>query len=312
VIRLSLGANPGGAVLLGTTTATVSGGKAAFGKVSVSQPGAGYALVCRSGALGTDVSASFSVLDDTVVEDFAKGHLKAYTVVGAAAPTASIAASASHHGWNGLRDGKGADWIYRDDSSVQVRQGDKLSVWVRLANGTDGRAYFGFGASAGGTLSLVASGSTGELLLEQNTGYGYRVIGSARKKWLSNRWYRLEVDWGTDGRIVGRVYDSDGTTWLQTVKAATTAIASGGIAFRAAGTTVSWDGVRVVPGGDSAAPAAAAVLAAAYEPPGTVRNGARDVYSSRLLRAFVDEVLGHDGVQSAFGRHAARDRAERT
>src|SRR5205823_3430600 len=44
-----------------------------------------------------------------------------------------------------------------------------------------------------------------------------------------------EVDWGASGTIVGKLFDSNGTTLLRSVTASTTAITSGGIAFRATG-----------------------------------------------------------------------------
>jgi hypothetical protein len=267
VVKLSLGSNPGGGVLGGTTSVTVSGGAASFGRVSVSQPGGGYTLVATSGTLAAATSASFNVLAGTTVEDFESGDLSAYTAVGAATPTASVSTTAGHDGAYGLLDAKGTDWIYRNDSSVHVQQGDVISVWLRLAGTSGSRAFFGFGASSGGTLSLVASPGTGQLLLEKNVGYGYTVIASASQSWRANHWYRLEVDWGVSGSIVGRVFDSNGTTLLRTVKGSTTAINSGGIAFRTAGTTALWDTVQVTSGVNGFAQPAAAMAVKAPAAP---------------------------------------------
>jgi subtilisin-like proprotein convertase family protein len=60
-VTLTLGTNPGGAALRGTTTVTVYGGIATFGNLSLTQPGSGYTLVARSGSLTAARSAGFAV-----------------------------------------------------------------------------------------------------------------------------------------------------------------------------------------------------------------------------------------------------------
>ena len=170
-------------------------------------------------------------------------------MVGGSSPTAYLSTAAKHDGTYGLVDSNGNDWIYRNDAAVQVKQGDTISVWLEFAGAADGRAYFGFGASSGGTLSLVAAPNTNQLLLQNNSGWGFTNLGAVSQTWLANHWYRLEVDWGTSGTIVGKLFDSNGTTLLQTVTASTTAITSGGIAFRATGNCNKyWDTVTLTPG----------------------------------------------------------------
>jgi len=51
------------------------------------------------------------------------------------------------------------------------------------------------------------------------------------------------VDWGTSGKIIGRLFDSNGTTLLKSVSATTNVITSGGIAFRAIGDDKYFDTV---------------------------------------------------------------------
>ncbi len=121
-------------------------------------------------------------------------------------------------------------------------------MWVQLYGAANGRAYLGFGSSANGTLSLVAAPNTNQLLLQSNAGYGFTTLGAVSQSYQANHWYRLEVAWGTSGAIVGRLYDSDGKTLLNTVTASTTAITSGGIAFRATGYDTFWDTVTVAHG----------------------------------------------------------------
>jgi hypothetical protein len=142
----------------------------------------------------------------------------------------------------------GNDWIYRNDAAAQVKAGDTLSVWLQFSGVANGRAYFGFGAGPGGTLSLLAAPNTGQLILQQNLNYGFTDLAAVGQTYQANHWYRLEVDWGTSGAIVGKLFDSNGTTLLVTVTAATTAIRSGGIAFRVTGNDKFFDTVTDTPG----------------------------------------------------------------
>jgi hypothetical protein len=71
------------------------------------------------------------------------------------------------------------------------------------------------------------------------------------QSYLPNHWYRLEVDWGASGTIVGKLFDSNGTTLLNSVTAVTNAITSGGIAFRAIGSDKYWDTVTAQHGVNS-------------------------------------------------------------
>src|SRR5262249_7194104 len=138
------------------------------------------------------------------------------------------------------------EWMYRNDAAVQVRQGETFSVWIQAAGApSGGRAYFCFGASAAGTLSLVLEGNSSALALQDNTGFGFTELANVSQTWLASHWYRFEVTWGIGGSITGRVYDSDGTTLLNTVTATDTNITSGGIAFRGFGPTYYFDTVQI-------------------------------------------------------------------
>jgi hypothetical protein len=170
-------------------------------------------------------------------------------VVGGWFPTAYLSTAAKHDGAYGLVDSQGNDWIYRNNSATQVKQGDTVSVWMQFSGAATGRSYFGFGASSQGTLSLVAAANTNQLILQNNSGYGYADIAAVSQNWQANHWYRLEVSWGTNGAIVGKVFDSDGTTLLQTVSGSNTSITSGGIAFRSTNTSNTyWDTVQLTSG----------------------------------------------------------------
>jgi hypothetical protein len=245
-ITLTLSSNPGSAALSGGT-ATVVGGVATFNSLSVSTVGNGYTLLASSGTLKTATSASFNVSNSTILEDFESG-LGNYYYVGYNYPAFYQSTAAKHDGTYGLLNYANNDWIFRDDSAAQVKAGDTVSVWLRFSGLNGARAYFGFGASGTGTLSLVAAPNSGQLILQSNAGYGYTNLAAVNQSYQSNHWYRMEVDWGTSGTIVGKLFDSNGTTLLGSVTASTTAITSGGVAFRGIGSTISWDTVTVAHG----------------------------------------------------------------
>jgi hypothetical protein len=226
----------------------VSGGVATFNNLSINKTGNGYTLTAASGSLTGATSASFNVSstpNSNLIEGFETSG--SWYVVGGSV-TAYRATYAAHDGTYGLDMYNGNDWIYRNDAAAQVKAGDTLSVWVQFSGSADGRAYFGFGASSGGTLSLVAAPNTGQLILQQNLGYGYANLAAVNQTYSANHWYRLEVDWGKSGTIVGKLFDSNGTTLLQQVTTATTTITSGGIAFRALGSDKFFVTVTDTPG----------------------------------------------------------------
>jgi subtilase family serine protease len=244
-VKLALGANPGNGTLGGTTTVTVSGGSATFSNLSINQTGNGYTLTAASGSLAGTTSAGFNVTAGSsakLLEGFETSS--SWYVVGGPSLTAARTTAAAHDGVYGLDDYNGNDWIYRTDSAVQVKAGDTISVWLNFSSAADGRAYFGFGSSSSGTLSLVAAPNTGQLIIQQNSRYTSFVdLADANQSYLANHWYRLEVDWGTNGAVVGKIFDSDGLTVLGQVKATGITLTSGGIGFRATGSDKYWDTV---------------------------------------------------------------------
>ncbi|MEN6308527.1 MAG: S8 family serine peptidase [Anaerohalosphaeraceae bacterium] len=145
----------------------------------------------------------------------------------------SILPAAAHDGLFGLQ-AYNTGWIYRNDYlPVYVKQGNLISVWVRSEGQPTGRAYFGFGATATGTLSVAMAANTSQLLLQRNSGYNYETLGEETQQWLPNHWYRIEINWMQGGEITVDLYDSDGVTLLNSVTGNDTTITSGGIAFRA-------------------------------------------------------------------------------
>src|SRR5262249_39817936 len=97
---------------------------------------------------------------------------------------------------------------------------------------------------AAGAYSMVLGGNTGTLILQRNAAFGFTTIGQVAQTWVANKWYRFEVVWGVGGSITGRLFDSDGTTLMNTVTATDTTITSGGLAFRGFGPTHYVDSVQ--------------------------------------------------------------------
>jgi hypothetical protein len=166
-----------------------------------------------------------------IIESFDDGNLDEYVFVSGPPSDITISAQAAHDGPFGAQ-ADGSAWMYRNDADVLVGRGDVVSAWVQANGAAAGRAYFGFGASAAGTLSLVMAPNTNEFLIQRNSGFGFQDIGSSSQSWNSFRWYRMEANWHEDGTIVGNLYDSDGTTLINSVIAAEFSVFSGGIAFR--------------------------------------------------------------------------------
>jgi hypothetical protein len=278
-VTIALASNPGGATLSGSTTVTVSGGVATFSNLSLNQVGTGYTLAVSSGSLSGTTSAPFTITaaaasSPVLIEGFEGGST--YYVVGSAAPTVYLSTAAAHDGTYGLDNTSGNDWIYRNDAAAQVKQGDSISAWVKFANYADGRAYFGFGASATGTLSVVLAPNTSQLILLDDSGYNYANLNRVTQYYQPNQWYRVQVDWGGSGTITARLFDSNGTTQLNSVTAVDRTITSGGIAFRAFGSDKYFDTITVnrgvvssmaqqalvtLPGGSSSAGSSAGSIA---------------------------------------------------
>jgi hypothetical protein len=279
-VTVALGINPGGGTLGGTTTVIVSGGVATFGNLSINNAGSGYTLTATSGSLSGATSASFNITTSSgnVIEDFETSD--SWFIVGATSPTAFRSTAAAHDGAWGLDDYGGNDWIYRNDAGSQVKAGDTVSVWLKFATAANGRAYFAFGATASGTLSLVAAPNTGQLILQQNLNYNFTDLAAVSQSYLANHWYRLEVDWGTRGTIIGKLFDSNGTTLLRQVTASTTVITAGGIGFRATGSDKYWDTVTATSGVNNFA----VPVSPSYALPGSLASAALGNFGGGQIR----------------------------
>lgn len=239
--------------------------------------GKGYDLVTGRGTPHADLIVRDLGAGNTIGtpgETFESRNLTVYSPLPTAKGTASISSAARHDGSYGLLDKPANDWIYRTNAGASIQQGDTISVWLRFVTTADGRAYFGFGTSGTGTLALTASPGTNELLLQTvdfttntSTGGTFNQVAAVPQSWSANVWYRLEVQWGSNGAVVANLYNSSGAK-LNTVSASApamnTTIASGGFGFRSIYYTkrhnVDWDTVAIQQGvnGPLTAPATGA------------------------------------------------------
>jgi len=163
-----------------------------------------------------------------IIENFDDGSLSEYS---GAVGFATISGAAAHDGPYGL---KGSSLIRRNDAAVHVQQGDTLSVWINPkptgVGSVNGRAYFGFGSTSSRRYYATLAPNTNQFLLQRDL----NDIGASFQT-FSDQWYRVEVDWEVGGQMTGRLYDSDGTTLLNTITAFDNSYTDGGIAFRSFG-----------------------------------------------------------------------------
>lgn len=189
------------------------------------------------------VGLGASTAHATVIDDFEDGSLSEYSSsAGSVAGTAVVNGGHAHDGSFGVGMGDGLglgnDWIYRTD--ITVSEGDTLSWWVKL--GETGRAYLGFGADVGGTQSFVLASNSGDIRFQNNFGWGFTELDTSAQAFLLDHWYLAEVVWGLGGSVIGNLYDSDGTTLLNSVSSTVSYSSTGGIALRGF-SAVSFDSV---------------------------------------------------------------------
>jgi hypothetical protein len=189
-----------------------------------------YALAAISCCLAT-------VLNADVIEDFENGNTSNYSVVAGSSDNLSVLPTAAHDGSFGAHFGVGSfvdeDWYLRSD--VSLRPGATYTAFVRLDSiaAASDRVYIGVGATTSGTWSMVAAGNTGQLLLENNDGYGYSDASSAGFAWAQGVWYQMVLDWYANGDMQVKLFDESGTTSLASTPLFSTGdTTAGGLAIR--------------------------------------------------------------------------------
>jgi PEP-CTERM motif len=188
-------------------------------------------------ALAAAVFCSSPLLNADVIEGFESGTASDYSVIAGSNDNLSILAGAAHDGSFGAHFGVGSfvnpDWYLRSD--VSLGPGGVYTAFVRLNSigAASDRVYVGIGATPGGTWSMVAAGNTGQLLLDNNSGYGFSDASSASFSWAQGVWYQMALDWYSDGDMRVQLFDESGSTSLASTPLFSTGdTTAGGLAIR--------------------------------------------------------------------------------
>jgi hypothetical protein len=95
---------------------------------------------------------------------------------------------------------------------------------------------------------MVMAPNSNQLQIQRNAFYGFSTLAAVPQVWAADHWYKFEITWETNGNITGRLFDSDGTTLLNTVSTNNSDVTSGGIGFRAFDSTKFFDTVVATQG----------------------------------------------------------------
>ena len=176
--------------------------------------------------------AAATMSNAVVIEGFEHGDPGLYTTVDTGGGNSlTLNGAAAHDGSFGASfDTAGSNWFYRTD--VATSPGNTYSAFVRFSD-TIGRSYVGIGASGAGTWSMVAAANSSEILLQNNTGYGFINILNASFNFAVDTWYQIELDWGLTGSMQVSLWDETRSNLLaQTGTHSTGFTSAGGLAIR--------------------------------------------------------------------------------
>ncbi len=135
----------------------------------------------------------------------------------------------AHSGSGGLY--YSSNWHYRTDFTFGTVPGQTLYWWVNTQT-NNGRAYFGFSATAAGTRTLTAAPNTDEFCFMDSTGWGYTIVATVPQSYTLNTWYKVVVEYLGGGGYEGRLYASDGVTLINSLFHDYGSASPGGVAMR--------------------------------------------------------------------------------
>jgi len=167
-----------------------------------------------------------------VLEDFEHGNMGLYTIVSGTFNNMSIVPQAAHDGQLGAMytSGSGPMWYMRSD--VPTAAGNVYYAYFKFIGGV-GRMYMGINATGAGAISAVAASNTNELIIQNNSGWGYATLTTVPFTYANDKWYSLELDWAANGQMVARLWDEARQVLLaQTAAVATGQTGAGGLALR--------------------------------------------------------------------------------
>lgn len=197
-----------------------------------------------------------------VIENFEHGN-EALWNQQTAGDNMTLNAASARNGAFGAEFATGASG-FRTRFDLATAPGNQYTAYIRSRGDVpNGRLYMGVGASAGGAWSAVYAPNTSQLLLQNNTGFGFVTAQSASFIPSPNTWYVLMLDWALNGDMTVRLYDETMTTVLAATPTHATGFTTpGGVAIRGFSTIASnfndIDDITAVP-----APAGILVIAGA-------------------------------------------------
>ena len=164
-----------------------------------------------------------------LVEDFEAGGSWPLSPWVAHASGGTLTTTAAHDGTYGLED---SGWCYRTD--VSTGSGARFTWWVHTDTSSSGRIYLGFDSSSSGCKSFVLAPNTTDLMFMTNSGWSFTNHAVVSQSYLADHWYLAEVT--ISGSVAsGRLYDSDGSTLINTTTYDYGSIGTGGAAIRSFG-----------------------------------------------------------------------------
>lgn len=170
------------------------------------------------------------ISDGSTIEDFETGSGWPWSPWQGG--TGTVSSSYAHDGSYGIMD---PGWCYRTDVSLGNTD-ETLSAWVRFES--DGRFYLGFAADSEGCWSFVVAPNTNNIIIQQNSGYGYsNKATTTYSSFTTNVWYKAVVEFASTSSVTGKLYSSDGNTLLAQVSYNSVTGLPGGVSIRAFGTT---------------------------------------------------------------------------
>ena len=200
---------------------------------------------------GLALVAAFSMnpAQAAVIEPFTGGQLSAPGwSTGIGADASAFLATPAPDGSYGIALSEG-EWSY--NNYLSLLPGQTLSAWINPGpsptidnNAQGGRIYLGFDAGASGAYSFVAASDSNELGFQDNTGYATPAFAASAPQSYNDQWYLLSVALSADGgTATAYLYDTDGTTLLNTLSQTGLSSANTGLALRGVGgaaiTTIS-------------------------------------------------------------------------
>jgi hypothetical protein len=168
-----------------------------------------------------------------MLENFEHGDENLWAFAGTTVDTMNLTAAAARSGNFGAEFGAGTSPAFRTRFDLTTAPGNEYQAFVRARTAGIGRLYFGVGASAAGTWSAIFAPNSSQILLQNNTGWGFTSVQTAPFTPAAETWYILRLNWEIDGAMTVSIWDETATNQLaQTTPALTGFTTPGGIALR--------------------------------------------------------------------------------